>query len=99
LAALRCLKKLCAMCGDNSHRKAQEVVKNSEAMPILMNLFLNSKSNLIKVEAANALAYICLENKEHIKLAIGDLNFNYLDLFELFNKLDTNQLKLSVVFF
>ena len=55
LAALRCMQKLCAMCGDNCHKKAQAVVKDSDAMPILIHLILNYKNDLIKAEATNAL--------------------------------------------
>ena len=43
LSALRCMKNLCAMCGDNCHRKAQVVVKNSEAMPLLISFIQNAK--------------------------------------------------------
>jgi uncharacterized lipoprotein YehR (DUF1307 family) len=86
LAALRCMRKLCAMCGDNCHRKAQAVVKNSEAMPLLISLIQNGKGDLIKAESAAALAYICLENKDHIKIALDDFNFTYEDIFGLLNK-------------
>ena len=70
------------MCGENAHKKAQIVVKNSEAMPLLISIFRTSKSDLIKAESCCALAYICLSNKEHTKLLLDDLNFTYNEIFD-----------------
>lgn len=97
LAALRCMKKLCAMCGDNCHRKAQVVVKNSEAMPLLISFIHNGKQeDIIKAEAICALAYLCLENKEHIKLAINKHGFSYQEVFGLLKKVHDKNVKLLV---
>lgn len=96
MSALRCMRKLCAMCGDNCHRKAQTVVKNSEAMPLLISLIQNGKGDLIKAESAAALAYICLESKDHMKIALDELDFTYDDIFALLAKVQDKHVKLLV---
>jgi len=55
-------------------------------MPLLVSFLRTSKSDLIRAESACALAYICLDNKDHAKQLLDQLQFSYSELFDLLAK-------------
>jgi len=55
-------------------------------MPLLVSFLRTSKSDLIRAESACALAYICLDNKDHAKQLLDQLQFSYGELFDLLAK-------------
>jgi hypothetical protein len=63
IAALHCIKKMCATCGENGYKIAQRELKNADVIPLLITLIIHAKQTVVRSEAALSLSYVCLENK------------------------------------
>lgn len=52
-------------------------------IPYLITLIVHAKQSIVRAEAAVALAYVCLENKENTRLTFETFDFSFLDIFNL----------------
>ncbi|CAF1081411.1 unnamed protein product [Rotaria sordida] len=83
LSVLRTLQLLACAPGFVSNRRNQETIVKNDGVTIMVALMLHAKSELIQVEAAQALACIALVNIQCSTIIEGTLDFSYEHLFKL----------------
>jgi hypothetical protein len=83
LAVIRCIQHLCIRTGYNPFKEAQNEIKKCEGITFLVAIMLHVKQDLIKAEAAVALAYLCLNNQTNMEITAETLDFDYVHIFKL----------------
>lgn len=90
VAGLRCISSLCVTCGESAYEQAQNELKSANCIEILLNLLSKNKNEMVKAEAAFALASICLDNSVNMKTLteLDPLFYSFIVI--LLNSIDPN---------